>query len=106
MKKVIIYDEYSIESNSIAWFWNFMVRCDDDMKKKFIFFTTGSFRIPQGGFKSFKITIRRVDNVNDQLPVAHTCTKSFDLPEYKSEEVFNEKVTLSLKEGIKGFNIE
>lgn len=67
---------------------------------------SGSFRIPQGGFKSFKITIRRVDNVNDQLPVAHTCTKSFDLPEYKSEEVFNEKVTLSLKEGIKGFNIE
>lgn len=46
MKKVIIYDEYSIESNSIAWFWNFMVRCDDDMKKKFIFFTTGNARAP------------------------------------------------------------
>jgi len=67
-------------------------------------FKTGSFKVPFGGFKNLTIEIAKVDN-KDKLPVAHTCTKSLDLPEYDSKEILKEKLTTSIQEGKQGFHI-
>ena len=65
---------------------------------------TGSFKVPFGGFKNLSLEIAKVDN-KEKLPVAHTCTKSLDLPEYDSKEILKEKLTLSIQEGKQGFHI-
>lgn len=69
-----------------------------------IIFFIGSFKVPLGGFKNFKIKIERVFD-KESLPSAHTCFNQLDLPEYESEEKMREKLWLAINEGNKGFYI-
>ena len=43
------------------------------MMANLLFFITGSFKLPFGGFKRFKISLNKT-NTNNKLPVAHTCS--------------------------------
>lgn len=104
MRKYIRYYDYSPESQVIQWFFEVMEEYDEDQRSLFLFFVTGSFKVPFGGFKNLTIEIAKVDN-KDKLPVAHTCTKSLDLPEYDSKEILKEKLTTSIQEGKQGFHI-
>ena len=54
----------------------------EENKGEFLFFLTGSYRVPYSGFKDNPITINRMSNCKDYLPVAHTCFSIIDLPEY------------------------
>ena len=43
------------------------------MLANLIFFISGSFKVPYGGFKNFNIMLRMEVGPN-RLPVAHTCS--------------------------------
>ncbi|KRX02286.1 HECT-domain-containing protein [Pseudocohnilembus persalinus] len=64
----------------------------------------GSFKVPFGGFKNLKISINK-ENSENRLPVAHTCTKSIDLPVYSDYDTMQQKILQAIQEGNKGFHI-
>ena len=95
---------YSKESQVILWLWEILKEFDQETLAKFLFFVTGSFKVPYGGFKNFKIKIERLYNGN-ALPTAHTCFNQLDLPEYESKEKMKDKILVAILEGNKGFYI-
>lgn len=95
---------YSKESQVIVWLWEVLREFDQETLAKFLFFVTGSFKVPYGGFKNFKLKIERLYNGN-ALPTAHTCFNQLDLPEYESKEKMKEKILVAILEGNKGFYI-
>lgn len=78
---------------------------DEDLKKKFLLFTTGSDRVPVGGMSemTFKVTKTNQDTAN--LPEAHTCFNQLVLPQYESKEVLREKLTIAISNA-EGFGLE
>ena len=52
-----------------------------EMKKKFLFFSTGSDRCPIKGLGNLNFVISRNGTDEDRLPSAHTCFNHLLLPE-------------------------
>jgi hypothetical protein len=61
-----------------------MQKRSEEDKAEFLFFLTGSYRVPYSGFKNNPVTINRMPACKDYCPVAHTCFSIIDLPEYSS----------------------
>ena len=62
---------YSELSLCVQWFWETMLELDEKMKHKFLFFLSGSYKVPSGKYKDLGFTIQKIFDV-DKLPVAHT----------------------------------
>lgn len=59
----------------------------DEERSKYVRFTWGRSRLPSGTSWSNRHTLQRRGGVADaQLPVAHTCFFSIELPAYSTEE--------------------
>ncbi|XP_071492752.1 ubiquitin-protein ligase E3A-like [Diadema antillarum] len=78
----------------IRRFWNVFHQLDEEDKRRYLKFLTGSDHVPVGGFESLKFTIkwmnapeRHGDPPERVCPEVMTCPGyiSMDLPEYKSE---------------------
>lgn len=105
MKKYTQYIGYPKDHILMVWFWEILEEFDENMKANFLFFLSGSFSVPFGGFKDFALKIERIPNNKEALPVAHTCFNQLDLPIYDSKEIMKEKLLIALTEGSKGFYI-
>jgi len=55
----------------VQWFWETMMELDEKMKHKFLFFLSGSYKVPSGKYKDLGFTIQKIFDIN-KLPVAHT----------------------------------
>ena len=64
----------------------------------------GSYKVPFGGFKDYPITINKLLNCPNFLPVSHTCFSIIDLPEYSSQEKLTKQLKTAIDEG-KGFSV-
>ncbi|EGR34353.1 E3 ubiquitin-protein ligase, HECT-domain, putative [Ichthyophthirius multifiliis] len=104
MKKNTQYYYYTENHKVIKWFWEVLQEEDEIQRANFLFFLTGSFKVPYGGFKNYPLKIDRHTNA-DSLLVAHTCFNQIDLPEYDSKEKLKEKLIFSISEGSEGFHI-
>lgn len=104
MKNHTDFLSYSQESPVIQWLWEILRNFDQETLAKFLFFVTGSFKVPFGGFKNFRLKIEKLYDGN-ALPTAHTCFNQLDLPEYESKEKMREKLLVAILEGNKGFYI-
>ena len=56
------------------------------MQKKFLFFCTGSDRVPIKGLGNLTFVVSKNGSDEDRLPSAHTCFNHLLLPEYQSLE--------------------
>ena len=90
----------------------FMCKLDKFGQRQFLIFTTGTSRLPIGGFKALspKLTIvkRTFDNTqypDDYLPTVMTCQNYLKLPEYSTYEILESKLFTAMKEGSKEFNL-
>ena len=70
-------------------FWNVVDEFDEDTKRKFLKFTTGSDCLPERGSEIFTIEmpfmafdIDEHQKILYTLPRAHTCTNTLELPNY------------------------
>lgn len=45
---------------------------DDVARAQFLFFATGTFKLPHGGFKAFGFEISKAFDLKS-LPIGHTC---------------------------------
>ncbi|EAS06148.2 HECT domain ubiquitin transferase (macronuclear) [Tetrahymena thermophila SB210] len=104
MKKNTQYQYYTENNRVIKWFWEVLQEENEIIRANFLFFLTGSFKVPYGGFKNYPLKIDRGVSP-DSLPVAHTCFNQIDLPEYESKEKLKEKLLIAISEGSQGFHI-
>eukprot|EP00656_Telonema_subtile_P038641 TRINITY_DN4385_c0_g1_i2.p1 TRINITY_DN4385_c0_g1~~TRINITY_DN4385_c0_g1_i2.p1 ORF type:complete len:531 (+),score=167.39 TRINITY_DN4385_c0_g1_i2:100-1692(+) len=92
---------YTPESGTIGLLWNVLQGFDETTQRAFLRFVTGSTRAPAGGLGELdpKFTIQRVDDT-EKLPSASTCFNLLKLPAYESEAVLEEKLRMSISEGV------
>ncbi|KRX01040.1 HECT-domain-containing protein [Pseudocohnilembus persalinus] len=104
MKQFIGLQGYTQNSDQIEWLFDFLSQQDEQIKALFLFYATGSFKVPYGGYSSLGLEIVKVSNTK-KLPVAHTCSKQIDLPPYESRQILEQKLLTAIQEGHKGFYI-
>lgn len=105
MKAYTQYDNYSPEDQVIKYFWEYVEELAEDQKVSLLHYITGSFSVPIEGFKNLNIIISRLDGNENSLPVAHSCSKELELPNYSTKEILIKKMNYALEEGSVGFYI-
>ena len=90
----------------------FMCKLDKLGQRQFLIFTTGTSRLPIGGFKALspkltivKKTFEKGDIPDNYLPTVMTCQNYLKLPEYSNYEILEKKMLLAMREGGKEFNL-
>ncbi|KAH9250959.1 hypothetical protein BASA81_011217 [Batrachochytrium salamandrivorans] len=79
---------------------------DSEKKARLLQFVTGTSRIPVNGFKDLqgsdgprRFTIEKTGEI-ESLPKSHTCFNRLDLPPYRNEGLYLQKITLAIEETI------
>ncbi|CAK71253.1 unnamed protein product (macronuclear) [Paramecium tetraurelia] len=98
------YDGFDYNSEYIKQFWTFLRTLNEEQQKRFLFFCTGSDRIPVGGLKSLKFLIQKHGEDSEQLPSAHTCFNVLLLPQYDSIDKMIMKLQIALQ-NCEGFGL-
>lgn len=86
-------------------FWEVLESLSDELKKKFLLFTTGSDRVPVGGMGEMTFKITRISNKPENLPEAHTCFNQLVLPQYETQDILKEKLIIAISNA-EGFGLE
>uniref|UniRef100_A0A7M5WR61 HECT-type E3 ubiquitin transferase n=1 Tax=Clytia hemisphaerica TaxID=252671 RepID=A0A7M5WR61_9CNID len=107
LEKITKYDGFKRTDATIRYFWETVHEFDQKLQRKLLFFSTGSDRIPVGGFKEMKFKITRIagQNAVNMLPMAHTCFNQLCLPSYKSRKDIHEKLLIAISNA-EGFGLE
>ncbi|KAJ3044888.1 hypothetical protein HDV00_000170 [Rhizophlyctis rosea] len=103
LEKSAQYDGYEKDTPVIRYFWNVVHSMTDDEKKRLLFFTTGSDRVPVGGLGSLPFIIARNGGDSDRLPTSHTCYNVLLLNDYSTEEKLRERLLKALENYDCGF---
>lgn len=105
LERVAQYDDgYSRDHPSIALLWEAIHELPLDLKKKFLFFSTGSDRVPIKGLGNLNFVISRNGADEERLPSAHTCFNHLLLPEYKTKQQLLKQLLKAISD-TEGFHI-
>jgi len=94
----------------IKLFWEILNSFHEEDMTKFLQFTTGTNRVPVGGFaylygsngpQKFQIFLKKVAG----LPTAHSCFNRLELPNYTDKEKFKKDLLYAINE-TSGFGLE
>jgi len=96
-------EPFTEDHETIIMFWRAFKELNEEQKRKFLLFLTGSDRIPARGMESISMTIQRAGDANF-LPVAHTCFNLLDLPEYATKDKLKFKLIQAIQQ-TEGFGI-
>lgn len=87
-----------------------MSEMNDEERREFLQFTTGSPRLPIGGWKALRpvFTVVRKSSeapltADSYLPSVMTCANYLKMPDYSSKEIMRERLRVSMKEGKNSF---
>jgi HECT-domain (ubiquitin-transferase) len=80
----------------ILWLWQALREFDEEGRRGFLKFFTGSTRIPLDGFEPPLNITEGVDMVDDSLPKAHTCFNQLVIPKYTSFEKMKERILFAI----------
>eukprot|EP00039_Didymoeca_costata_P003325 m.66836 g.66836 ORF g.66836 m.66836 type:complete len:883 (-) comp11842_c0_seq1:6-2654(-) len=95
---------YHRDSAVIDWLWEILFECSADDLRSFLYFVTGSDRVPIKGLAQLSITVQRNGPDSMRLPTAMTCFSRLLLPEYGSKDKLKDRLTLAMSHG-KGFGL-
>ena len=98
------HDGYERNSPSIEYFWQVLQAFDENEKKNFLKFATGSDRAPIDGLSQLGLVISKNTDDDDRLPSAHTCFNHLLLPAYSSAAVLKAKLKYAMEMG-EGFQL-
>lgn len=103
---------FNMDSKSIKNLLQTMSELDHTARREFLQFTTGSPKLPIGGFKSLTpmFTVVRKPSEppytsDDYLPSVMTCVNYLKLPDYTNLEVMRERMTTAIREGQGAFHL-
>ena len=101
---------FTMESESIRYLLEILSDMNADEKRQFLQFTTGSPRLPIGGWKALRpvfTVVRKMPEeplqADDYLPSVMTCANYFKMPAYSSKQVMLARLLTSMKEGQNSF---
>ncbi|KAI3636957.1 hypothetical protein MIR68_005224 [Amoeboaphelidium protococcarum] len=98
LRKHTQYDGgYAADSPVVSLFWDVAVNLDTEQKKRLLFFTTGTDRVPVHGFSKLGFTITKSGPDSERLPSSHTCFNVLLLPEYSSSDKLKDKLLTALQ---------
>jgi E3 ubiquitin-protein ligase HUWE1 len=104
------YNGYKSNDPTIGYLWNVLKTFSKEEMALFLQFVTGTSKVPLDGFAALqgsegvrRFNIHKAYGDVNILPTAHTCFNQLDLPEYASEAILREKLTMAIKEGSEGF---
>jgi len=97
LERRTVYDDgYTEDSPVIRMFWSVVHSLSEEEKKKLLFFSTGSDRVPIKGLANLPFIISKNGTGDERLPTAHTCFNHLLLPEYSTEEILRAKLLISI----------
>lgn len=106
LEKGTVYDDgYNRTNRVIEDFWAVLHSFDEDHKKRFLKFLTGSDRSPIDGLSKLRVVISKNGSEDTRLPSAHTCFNHLLLPEYSSREILRKNIIFAITEGAEGFGL-
>ena len=79
----------------IQWFWEWLKNCKEEDKFKYLKFVSGRSRLPKSNY-THSISVVNFKDRN-QLPEAHTCSSSLDLPNYESKKILFDKMQYAIE---------
>ncbi|KAH7013305.1 hypothetical protein EDB80DRAFT_368562 [Ilyonectria destructans] len=103
---------YNMDSKSVKNLLHIMSQYDPSQRRDFLQFTTGSPKLPIGGFKSltpmFTVVCKPSEHPyasDDYLPSVMTCVNYLKLPDYTSMETMKKQLSMAVKEGQGAFHL-
>ncbi|TGZ59083.1 hypothetical protein CRM22_009261 [Opisthorchis felineus] len=102
---------YTPQSRSIRNLFEVMSEFDEEERRLFLQFVTGSPRLPVGGFRALKPPLKIVlkresgENADSHLPSVMTCQNYLKLPDYSSKEMLASKLHYAIREGQNAFHL-
>lgn len=100
-----VYDEgLNSDHPLICKFWEVLHEFNEEQKRKFLKFTTGTDRVPIKGLGNMQFVITRSGPDSERLPTAHTCFNHLLIPEYDSKEKLKAKLEFAM-ENDRGFGM-
>ncbi|KAG0017974.1 putative E3 ubiquitin-protein ligase HTD2 [Podila clonocystis] len=87
---------FHAKSRIIRWFWETVHAYEEKDKKRLLFFTTGSDRVPIGGLGQLSFTISKNGPDSMRLPTSHTCYNTLMLCAYSSKERLQERLMTAI----------
>mmetsp|Transcript_716 Transcript_716/g.1885 ORF Transcript_716/g.1885 Transcript_716/m.1885 type:complete len:690 (-) Transcript_716:90-2159(-) len=105
LEKGSVYEDgFSAGHATIRAFWQVVHDMEEETKRRFLVFCTGSDRVPIKGLSGLRLVISRHGSDESRLPSAHTCFNHLLLPEYKSIETLRTKLLTAIRD-TQGFHI-
>ncbi|KNC51475.1 E3 ubiquitin-protein ligase UPL3 [Thecamonas trahens ATCC 50062] len=103
----VIEHGYEAHSRIVNDLFDVLASFDDNERRQFLKFMTGSPRLPYGGWAAldppFKIVRKTAAQPDAYMPSTMTCLNYLKLPEYSSAEVLQAKLRQAMTEGQSGF---
>lgn len=103
---------YNMDSKSVRNLLQTMSGLTPSERREFLQFTTGSPKLPIGGFKSltpmFTVVCKPSEapyTSDDYLPSVMTCVNYLKLPDYSTIDVLRQKLFTAIKEGQGAFHL-
>lgn len=97
---------YNKDSIPIQYLISVMSEFDNEKRRKFLQFMTGSPKLPIGGFQAlnpcFTVVLKQPEEPfgrDEFLPSVMTCANYLKLPEYSSREILEERLLTAMYEG-------
>lgn len=110
LDSIVCDHQYTINSLPVQYFAAALHSLSKEEKRNFMFFLTGTPRLPIGGFKSLhpRLTVVRKDTEgpsDDYLPSVMTCVNYVKLPAYSTLEVATKQIKRAISEGLASFHL-
>ncbi|KAJ5093795.1 hypothetical protein N7456_009656 [Penicillium angulare] len=103
---------FNMDSRSVRNLLQTMSEMDNQQRRDFLQFVTGSPKLPIGGFKSltpiFTVVCRPSEppyTPDDYLPSVMTCVNYLKLPDYSSLDDLKRRLSVAIKEGQGAFHL-
>jgi E3 ubiquitin-protein ligase HERC2 len=92
------YESCEKDAPHVIMFWEVLREMTPQERTLFLRFVWGRSRLPAGrNFKRFKITpLSKGSNVDNYLPVSHTCFFQLDLPAYSTKQIMHDKLVYAI----------
>ena len=103
---------FNMDSKSVKNLLQTMSELTPAQRRDFLQFVTGSPKLPIGGFKSltpmFTVVCKPSEppyTSDDYLPSVMTCVNYLKLPDYTSQDVLKERLSMAIREGQGAFHL-
>jgi E3 ubiquitin-protein ligase TRIP12 len=103
---------YTNDSRAVQFFVEVLAEMSVEEQRQFLFFVSGTPRLPIGGFQGLqpRLTVVRKDGEcfarpEDYLPSVMTCANYVKLPDYPTKEMLRQKLLQAVQEGQQSFHL-